>query len=234
MKITIPEGLKLRKILKIISKHTGIEEELKKIAFNKDKFKKFFPKGAKIPDNLEGYIYPETYIISLNAQPSEILGIMIEKMFQTIKELGYDTLKHKFELNLHQILTLASIVEKEALFDDEKRIIASVFYNRLKKNMPLQADPTIQYLLEKPIFPLPYKFLNIRSPYNTYINKGLPPGPICSPDRESIKAVLYPAKTEYLYFVAKADGRHIFSKTYKEHLKNKRIAKRTWRKRKLF
>ncbi len=228
--ISIPEGMELRRIIKILSEKTGIEEEeFRKIAYNPSELREFFPENFKIPKNIEGYLFPDTYLIPLYLSPKEILGIMIKRLFVILKEVGYDTMRHKINLGLHQILTLASIVEKEALYDFEKPIIASVYYNRLKRGMPLQADPTIQYLLKKPLFPLPLKFLKIKSPYNTYMNKGLPPTPICSPGKKSIEAVLYPAETDYLYFVAKGDGRHIFSKSYREHLKNKRIAKRTWR-----
>jgi len=227
--ITIPEGFELKKILKLISKKTGISfKELKDVAYNPSVFRDIFE--SEIPPNLEGYLFPDTYEIPLYYSPEKILRIMIKRLFEVLDELGYDTLKYRLKLNLHQILTLASIVEKEALFDNEKKIIASVYYNRLKRNMPLQADPTIQYLLPEPLFPLPLKFLKLDSPYNTYRKKGLPPTPICSPGKAAIEAVLYPAETDYLYFVAKGDGTHIFSKTFREHLKNKRIAKRRWRK----
>lgn len=229
IRITIPEGLELKKILKLISKKTGIPfEDLKKVAYEPSVFRDIFE--SRIPPNLEGYLFPDTYEIPLYYSPEKILRIMIKRLFEVLDELGYDTIKYRLKLSLHQILTLASIVEKEAVYDYEKKIIASVYYNRLKRNMPLQADPTIQYLLPEPLFPLPLKFLKLDSPYNTYRKKGLPPTPICSPGKAAIEAVLYPAKTDYLYFVAKGDGTHIFSKTFREHLKNKRIAKRRWRK----
>lgn len=225
--ITIPEGFELRKILKLISKKTGIPfEELRDIAYNPILFRDIFENET--PPNLEGYLFPDTYEIPLYYSPEKILRIMINRLFEALNELGYDTIKYRLKLNLHQILTLASIVEKEALYDSEKKVIAGVYYNRLKRNIPLQADPTIQYLLPEPLFPLPLKFLKLDSPYNTYRKRGLPPTPICSPGKASIEAVLYPAETDYLYFVAKGDGTHIFSKTFKEHLKNKKIAKRKW------
>ncbi len=227
VKVTIPEGFELKKIIKLISEKTGIPfKELKEIAYNPFLFKDIFNK--EIPPNLEGYLFPDTYEIPLYYSPEKILRIIIKRLFEVLNELGYDTIKNKIKLNLHQILTLASIVEKEAVYNYEKKIIASVYYNRLEKEMFLQADPTIQYLLPKPLFPLPLKFLNLDSPYNTYKRKGLPPTPICSPGKAAIEAVLYPAKTDYLYFVAKGDGTHLFSNTFKEHLKNKIIAKKSW------
>ncbi|MEN3044069.1 MAG: endolytic transglycosylase MltG [Candidatus Hydrothermales bacterium] len=225
--ITIPEGYELKKILKLVSEKTGIDlNELKELAENTENFKEIFKDN--LPKNLEGYLFPDTYILSYYLSPKEILLVFIKRLFEVLKELNYDSVKDKIGLNLNQVLTLASIIEKEAIYDFEKKIISSVYHNRLKKNIPLQADPTIQYLLPEPLFPLPIKFLKIISPYNTYINKGLPPAPICSPGKASIEAALYPSETDYLYFVAKGDGTHIFAKTYKEHIKNKKLAKEEW------
>jgi UPF0755 protein len=125
------------------------------------------------------------------------------------KELGFTT---------HQVITLASIVEGEAMYEDEKPRIAGVYLNRLKRNMPLEADPTIQYIIPDGPRRLYYKDLTIQSPYNTYLNKGLPPGPVNNPGKSSILAVLYPEKHKFLYFVSDGRGRHVFSKTYVEHL----------------
>jgi len=125
------------------------------------------------------------------------------------------------KMTVSKILTLASIVEGEAIFDDERAVIASVYYNRLKKRIKLQADPTIQYILQGPPRRLLLKDLAIDSPYNTYMYYGLPPGPISNPGKNSIMAAIYPAKTDYLYFVARGDGRHTFSKTAAEHQRAK-------------
>jgi len=128
-------------------------------------------------------------------------------------------------LNLYQVMTIASIVEREAAVPEERPIIASVYYNRIKQNMPLQADPTVQYAIGKggdwwpEITP---DDLNVQNPYNTYQSPGLPPGPICNPSLASIEAALNPAQTDYLYFVAKGDGsgQHLFAKTYEEQQQN--------------
>jgi UPF0755 protein len=131
-----------------------------------------------------------------------------------------------------EVLTLASIVEGEARVDSERETIAGVYRNRLRLGMPLQADPTVQYAIElatghrKPrLYEKDYAF---PSPYNTYLNPGLPPGPVDSPSRRSIEAALYPAKVPYLYFVASPDGHHSFSQSYEEHLQNVRRARREW------
>ena len=115
---------------------------------------------------------------------------------------------------------MASIVEKEAVLDEDRPIIASVFYNRLEKDMPLQSDATLQYIFDTRKKRMTYNDLKIDSPYNTYIEKGLPPTPIANPGIKSIEAVLYPEETDYLYFVADIDGGNVYSKTYEEHQKN--------------
>src|SRR5665648_377461 len=124
--------------------------------------------------------------------------------------------------SLDQIIILASIIEKEAKFNDEKNRVSSVFHNRLKTGMKLQSCATIQYILGTPKEKLDENDLKIESPYNTYLYKGLPPGPICNPGLDSIMAALEPAEEDYLYFVLGENGRHVFSKTYEEHLKNKK------------
>jgi len=130
-------------------------------------------------------------------------------------------------LSIHEVVTLASIVEREAVVADERPVIASVFLNRLQQGMPLQADPTVQYALgcdstTGECWPqLMREDLNsVQSSYNTYLNPGLPPGPICNAGLDSIRAVLEPADTQYLYFLASEDGRHVFAETYEEHLRN--------------
>ena len=139
------------------------------------------------------------------------------------------------EINLteNEVLALASIIEGEAIYDSERPRISGVYHNRLKKGMRLQADPTIQYIIEDSPRRLLNKDLKIKSPYNTYLNYGLPPGPINSPGLESIKAALYPEKVDFLFFVAKGDGYHTFSKTEKEHNKAKRAFQKVRRKNKL-
>ena len=125
------------------------------------------------------------------------------------------------KMTMHDVLTLASIIEGEAIFDAEREIISSVYHNRLKRRIKLQADPTIQYILAGSPRRLLLKDLAIESPYNTYKYYGLPPGPISNPGKKSILAAIFPAKTNYIFFVAKGDGSHIFSKTLAQHLRAK-------------
>jgi len=168
--------------------------------------------------NLEGYLFPETYRFPKGITPEKLISTMVSKLMQVYKG---DLLERTNELGLSMkaVITLASIIEKEAVADSERALISAVFLNRIKKGMPLQADPTAVYGV-KPPRALVSKFDLMKSTkYNTYKIKGLPPGPIASPGFKSIKAALYPARVPYLYFVSKHDGTHTFSATYEEHLK---------------
>ena len=168
--------------------------------------------------SLEGFLYPSTYYFDENSSEKEVLSTMLSQFNKVYTEKLKDRQK---ELNMttEQVINLASIVEKEAVLDEDRPIIASVFYNRLKIGMPLQSDATIQYIFKERKKIVTYKDLEIDSPYNSYKNKGLPPTPIASPGIESIEATLYPEKTEYLYFVAKMDGGNNYSTSYEDHLK---------------
>tara|TARA_B100000408_G_C10259089_1_gene206863 strand:- start:300 stop:890 length:591 start_codon:yes stop_codon:yes gene_type:complete len=171
--------------------------------------------GVKAP-TLEGFLFPETYYFVENESPQTILRKMVseyqdrvsDKMRNRIVELGLSEL---------QLITLASIIEGEAIHDKERKNISSVYHNRLNKGMRLQADPTIQYIIKDGPRRLLNKDLNIKSPYNTYLNEGLPIGPINNPGLKSIIAALYPTESEYIYFVARGDGYHTFSRTQEEH-----------------
>jgi UPF0755 protein len=192
------------------------------------------PEGA----SLEGFLYPDTYrlpaedasVLDLLRRQLDQFKLVVMPMWERSQAEGRTNLKTN--LSLHQALTLASIVEREAVVDDERPMIARVYLNRLGRNMQLQADPTVQYAMgyqpatgrwwKSPMFLEEYD--KVDSPYNTYKVTGLPPGPICSPSLESIRAVLEPAEHSYLYFVALPDGsgRHAFSTTFEEHLENVR------------
>jgi UPF0755 protein len=173
-------------------------------------------------ESLEGYLFPDTYRVFPDAS-AEVLAEAILGRFEAVILPYWEQNKNKTKLTLHETLTLASIIEKEAQQPEERPVIASVFYNRLKIGMPLAADPTIKYALERPSKIVYLDQLSVRSPYNTYKRRGLPPGPICNPGLDSFKAAIYPAKTDYLFFVAKNDGSHIFSKTWQEHQKARGI-----------
>lgn len=174
--------------------------------------------------SLEGFLFPDTYQFRADASPDDIINTMLANFGKRVPA-SEQAKAQDLGLNLYQVMTVASIVEREAVVPEERPIIASVYYNRLKKNMPLQADPTVQYAIGKTgnwwpqITP---NDLNVQSPYNTYQTPSLPPGPICNPSVASIDAALNPAQTDYLYFVAKSDGSgtHVFAKTYDEQLRN--------------
>lgn len=173
----------------------------------------------------EGYLYPDTYVFAENTSASQILDYMLYRFQQEAAPL-FAKYSHK-RYSAHQLLTLASIVEKEAEIPAERPLIAGVFFNRLKKVVHLGSCPTVKYALGQPRKRvLLYKDLNVVSPYNTYRQFGLPPGPIASPGKASIMAVLEPEVTEYLYFFAKGDGYHIFSKTLNEHINLQRANNR--------
>ncbi|MFZ2322094.1 MAG: endolytic transglycosylase MltG [Ignavibacteriaceae bacterium] len=185
------------------------------LATNKDFIKSL---GLNVP-TLEGYLFSKKYKIYEKSSPEEAIKVF----YKGFQEFFNDSLKQRAReigFTIHQVLTFASIVKGETNFIDEMPRIAGVYHNRLRIGMPLQADPTIQYLLPGGWRRLTYKDLRMESPYNTYRYKGLPPGPINNPGANAIIAVLYPEKNNYLYFVSNGNGSHKFSKTYSEHLKN--------------
>jgi UPF0755 protein len=205
---TIPEGLTNFQIFEILKNQHGIINDDAKL----DKYK-------------EGEFYPNTYNYLYNTEISELLNIMNLKMKSIISEEWdrRDVANTEELSNPFNALILASIVEKEAKLDEEKSHIAGVYLNRLKRKIPLQADPTVIYgISEKGNFSrkVTYEDLKFDSPYNTYLYAGLPPTPICNPAKSSIVAVLHPAQTNDLYFVADGSGRHIFANSYRQHLQN--------------
>ena len=184
------------------------------------------PPGA----SLEGYLFPETYEVAKGASARTMVEMMARQFDKAVSVSMRQRIQAR-GLTLHQGITLASIVEREAALPAEQPIIASVYLNRLKHDMPLQADPTTQYAVANADLQAALGFgywknelsrddLRSLSPYNTYVQHGLPPGPICSPGLAAIDAVANPAETEYLYFVAKGDGSHVFAKTDAEHAAN--------------
>ena len=168
-------------------------------------------------DSLEGYLFPDTYQVTKGMRVEEILGRMVQRFRDRAGTPDVVARARQRGLSLHQLITLASIVEKEAALAAERPIIARVFLNRLRRDMPLQADPTVAYALAKEGRPLARENLQIDHPFNTYKNRGLPPGPIGNPGRSAIDAVLDPADVPYLYFVAIDDRSHHFSTTLEEH-----------------
>ena len=220
-KITIPEGSTSFEIIDILTKNKlGNKNTYEKLINNP---KEFVEKFKFLDDeqiiSLEGFLYPSTYYFDEDVTEKEVLNYMLETFKSKYSE-KLQKRQEEMKKSLYEIINLASIVEKEAVLDEDRPIIASVFYNRIKIGMPLQSDATIQYAFEERKKSITYDDLKIDSPYNTYKVKGLPPTPIANPGIKSIEAVLYPADTEYLYFVATIEGGNTYSKTYEEHIKN--------------
>jgi UPF0755 protein len=209
-KITIPEGYTSIQIAELLDKKEIVEKE---------SFLKLVKYGEK---SWEGYLFPDTYEVPKKYGAENMFKLMLSNFEQVAVDNKLINKAEQTGFTMDEIITLASIIEKEAKFAEEKRQISSVFHNRLKIGMKLQSCATIQYILGKPKEKLEESDLEIESPYNTYLYKGLPPGPICNPGIDSIIAALEPANEDYLYFVLGDNGRHIFSKTYEEHLKNKK------------
>lgn len=204
-RITIPEGFTTQQIIALVQSDQILTGEIK-------------------TTYKEGDFLPNTYFYTLGDTKQEILNKMHQALTEALDNLWPSRSQNIPLKNYQQVLTLASIVEKETKFDDERTLVASVFYNRLKLGMRLQADPTTiyaitqgKYVLERP---LTRKDLQIISPFNTYTTAGLPPSPIANPGIDSIKAVLNPATTNYLYFVANSEGKHTFSAKLADHNKH--------------
>lgn len=167
-------------------------------------------------DSVEGYLFPDTYQFVRGMPPEDILARMVARMREQISGSILDEIRAR-EMTVHQVLTLASIIEREAVDADEMPLISAVFWNRLRRDMPLQADPTVQYAVGRERQRLTRVDLQADSPYNTYRRPGLPPGPIASPGLAAVRAALNPAPVAYLYFVAADDRRHHFSTTLEDH-----------------
>jgi UPF0755 protein len=214
IKATIPEGLTSDKIAGILQKTVEIDSAKFMDLVND---KSFIQSLGLKAGSLEGYLFPETYYFDWKMPERDLLMFLVNK---TLKVFDPDSVQNRLsQLNesINEILTLASIIEGEVIVDSERVIISSVYHNRLIRGWRLQADPTIQYILPGEPRRLTYRDLDIDSPYNTYKYPGLPPSPINNPGKRSILAALFPADTNYLYFVATGDGGHRFSQTSEEH-----------------
>lgn len=233
LRFTIPEGLFVADIAaRLADKGIVDEERFLELASDLSLWQDYWfiqemPEGSEVP--LEGYLFPDTYEIFAAEENREEL--IIHLMLRQFEKVFTQEMREQAEamgMSVHEVVTLASIVEKEAIVDHERPIIAGVFLNRLEKPMALQSCATVNYILQDfTIRNLSKEQMAIPSPYNTYINRGLPPGPIAAPGQASLKAVLWPKRTDYLYFVAKDDGssEHYFGRTFAEHQKNIQKAK---------
>ena len=220
LRFTVPEGFTVVKTAKKLEAE-GLGKADKFIAAAKN-YAPFDYMQTDNPDVLfkaEGFIYPATYELPVGLSEDKILAILVGQFDEYMREEKIPEKCAQQGLQLRQVVNLAAMVELEAVFAEEQPRIAGVFLKRLAIGMPIQSDTTIQYLLGSQKEIITFDDTKIQSPYNTYQNPGLPPGPIGSPGMSAIKAVLEPEKTEYLYFVAEKDGHHRFTKTYSEHLR---------------
>ena len=221
IQVTIPEGLTARAQARILARTAGIDSAKYMRLVNDESFARSLGVEAR---SLEGYLFPETYVFTWQQDEREIAKKLVDQFMRFYtdslrereRELGWTT---------GQVLALASIVEGESRIKDERPVVAGVYRNRLRKGMLLEADPTIQYILEEGPRRLLYTDLKMDSPYNTYRHKGLPPGPVNNPGRASILAALYPAEHNYYFFVANGTGGHWFSTTFEEHKRMVRMAR---------
>lgn len=221
-KVTVHEGLTAREISDLFLKRGVIssDKEFLKLVSNGKRLLRFKYAPYIPSSSLEGYLFPETYYFPKGSSPKMVISTML-RAFERAITSGMLRQLPKLGLKFHQVITLASIVEKEAMKPEEYPLISAVFYNRLKRGMKLQSCATVEYLLPERKERLTLEDLKIDSPYNTYIHKGLPPGPICNPGERAIRAAFFPAKVNYLYFVSKGNGEHHFSRTYREHVRAK-------------
>ncbi len=212
-RVTIPEGLRGVDVAGIVAE---------KLSLSRDRFEALLTDPVLIHSlgldapSIEGYLLPETYAFPKNMTEEKVIRKMVEGMLAFFDKEKMAQAE-SFGMSLHQVLTLASIIEKEAGVEEEGPLISSVFHNRLKKRMRLQSDPTVIYGIKNFDGNLQDSELKTDGPYNTYLRMGLPPTPISNPGKPSILAALYPAETHYLYFVSRNDRTHVFSTTLQEH-----------------
>ena len=214
-RVTVPEGFTQQQIA-VLLEQSGLVSEQAFIEAAQDTHLRNQLNIAV--DSFEGYLFPDTYFFPRGVSAKKIISTMVNRFWT---QFGADWKKRADELGMsvHEVITLASIIEKEAIFDDEKPKIASVIYNRLEKNIAFQCDVTIRYPLDNYGTHLTHDDLKMESPYNSYLHTGIPPTPICSPGLPAIGAALNPAQTDYMYFVSMNNGRHKFSPTLNEHNK---------------
>jgi len=218
--VTIPEGFTASQIASLLEERgLARKERFLALVAEPSRFSfPFLPSGAR---NLEGYLFPDTYLLPRGVSEETI----IRRMLQRFDEVVTQEMRERAQalgFSLHQIVTIASMIEREAKRPEERPLIARVIYNRLERGMRLEIDATVLYALGRHKERLNLQDLDVESPYNTYRHPGLPPGPIANPGLASIQAALYPANVDYLYYVAKPDGSHVFSRTFQEHLEAQR------------
>lgn len=215
--ITIPEGFTAEQI----AQRLGAAGLVPPVLFEREATARSLRFGAAATHGLEGYLFPNTYAVPRSAGADDVIDMMTKQFFAELPP-DYDAASRRLHLTVPQVVTVASMIEREAKVDSERPIIASVIYNRLRIGMPLEIDATIEYALPQHKTALSYADLDIDSPYNTYKHTGLPPTPISNPGKASLLAAFHPASTPYLYYVYKGDGHHAFSTTLQQQQENER------------
>ena len=211
--LTIPEGYTIQQIKPVLARTLFVPPESVDAAVRDTALLR----RLDVPtETLEGYLFPDTYAFPAGTTASQAVREMV-RGFERRWKPEWDSLLPELKINRNDLVTMASLVEKEARVAEERPVIAAVYYNRLRRGMLLQADPTVQYAMGRHVSRVMYKDLTTKSAYNTYLHKGLPPGPIASPGAASLAAAANPAKVDYLYFVARPDGRHEFRNTLAQH-----------------
>ncbi len=219
--VTIPEGLTLKQTAELIGQETDVSAKEFEAAANKTDYNYEFLKDDAI-QSTEGFLFPKQYEFEKGTSAEEMVTRLLEQYLLETEGLDIEGAKNRLNLTEYELLTTASLIERESANAKERPIIASVIYNRIRQGTPLQIDATIQYARGKPKEALSLDDLEIKSPYNTYKNTGLPPGPIASPSRESIQAAIEPDETDFLYYVITADGgEHYFTNDYDDFLRAK-------------
>ena len=211
--VVIPEGYTIRQIAQLLEDKQFAD---KKAFIQLTQDPEFIHSLEIQADSLEGYLFPSTYRIAKKTAPEEIIRMMV-RAFQEVYTEELQDRARQLHLTQHEVVILASIVEKETSVDEERRLVSAVFHNRLRRHMPLQSDPTVIYALPNFDGNLKRVHLKMKSPYNTYRWLGLPPGPIANPGKAAIDAALYPESVDYLFFVSRNDGTHFFSRNFQDH-----------------
>jgi len=217
--VTVPEGFTAQDIAKLLASEQLIDPDRFGALVRDPEFAARL--GVEAP-GLEGYLFPDTYRLTRGMGEEEIIRIMLNRFNQAVPP-NLRQQAQRVGLSPHAVVTLASLIEKEARLDSERALISAVFHNRLRQRMPLQSDPTAVYMMPRKEGRITPEDLQRKSPYNTYLIPGLPPGPIASPGIASLVAALHPAPVDFLYFVAKNDGTHFFSRTFEQHQRAVRL-----------
>jgi UPF0755 protein len=226
LEVTIPEGLSLEETAQEVAGQSGVSAAEFEAAAKRTDYGYGFLEDPAIKTT-EGFLFPKQYEFEKGTKAPQMVTRMLEQYLMETQTLDISSAKERLNMSEYELVIVASLIEKEAARSEERPLVASVIYNRIRKDMPLQIDASVHYALDKQGEELSLADLKVNSPYNTYENTGLPPGPICSPSRDSLEAAMNPAETDYLYYVLKANGdEHVFTSNYKAFLEAKARAGR--------